>query len=274
LSHAIDDLRPERNEGQGEEEHMAPYESFAHLMGKRLGEMHAILAQPSDDPAFAPGTAGAAEIEDWTAHTERLLTTAFDIVAARKEWEGDAEAHAAKALLDRRKAIGAAVHKLARAARDVPVTRIHGDFHLGQVLVASGDAFIIDFEGEPTRPVEMRRAKSSPMRDVAGMLRSFDYAAAMSERKGQSSQAHVAEASRNKLFDEFRRRAAQCFLAGYREVVGDGHKAENAALDLFLIEKAAYEIGYEAASRPAWLRVPVMGLSAIVDRVLAGAKRG
>ncbi|HEX4114197.1 MAG TPA: putative maltokinase, partial [Stellaceae bacterium] len=274
LAHGIDDLRPEQHEGQGEEEHLIPFEEFAAIMGKRLGEMHAVLARPSADPAFAPEEAGDAAIESWGARTEQLLTAAFDIIGQQTAGESDSDAAAIKNLLESRKALFALVRHRAHAAKRVPITRIHGDFHLGQVLVANGDAFVIDFEGEPTRPVAERRAKSSPMRDVAGMLRSFDYAAAMTERRGQSSQAHVAETSRNKLVREIRARIPKAFITGYRAVTGERHPAEDAALDLFLIEKAAYEIGYEAANRPAWLRVPVMGLAEIAARLLAGAKHG
>jgi maltose alpha-D-glucosyltransferase/alpha-amylase len=274
LAHGIDDLRPEQHEGQGEEEHLVPFEEFAAIMGKRLGEMHAVLARPSDDPAFAPEAAGNDVVESWGTRTEQLLIAAFDIIGQQADWEGESDAAAITALLDRRKPLLALARERARGAKRVPITRIHGDFHLGQVLVANGDAFIIDFEGEPTRPVAERRAKSSPMRDVAGMLRSFDYAAAMTERRGQSSQAHVAETSRNKLVREIRVRIPKAFVAGYRAVTGERHSAEDAALDLFLIEKAAYEIGYEAANRPAWLRVPVMGLAEIAARLLDGAKHG
>ena len=274
LSHAIDDLRPESHEEQGQAEHLVPYESFAAVLGKRLGEMHATLARPSDDPAFAPAPANDTDIETWTAGVEQMLNQAFDTIADHGAWENETDAAVAKSLRDRRKQLLAASRKLARAARKTRMTRIHGDFHLGQVLVANGDAYIIDFEGEPTRPVAERRAKSSPMRDVAGMLRSFDYAAAMTERKGQQSQAHVAEGGRIGLIDQFRARVPKAFLDAYRAVAGDCGEREQAALDLFLIEKAAYEIGYEAANRPAWLRVPMAGLNALADRLLDGAKRG
>ncbi len=274
LSHAIDDLRPERHEEEGEAEHLGPYGVFAATVGKRLAEMHMVLAGPSDDPAFAPGTAGSEEIEAWIAHAEQMLTNAFDAVATRSEWENENDAAEAKTLLGRRKGLVSAVRRCARASRKIPITRVHGDFHLGQVLVASGDAYIIDFEGEPTRSMAERRAKSSPMRDIAGMLRSFDYAAAMTERKGAASQAHVAESARQRLVEDFRRDIPPAFLDAYRAVTGDGRDGERAALDLFLIEKAAYEIAYEAANRPAWLRVPLAGLNAIANRVLDGAKGG
>ena len=270
LSRALDDLRPERHEGEGEEEHLAPYEAFAAIMGKRLGEMHAILARPSDNPAFAPETANAAHAEAWVERCERLLAEALDVIASHKNWERDIDGARATELLTNREALLEVVRRLAHSGEGSPITRIHGDFHLGQVLVANGDAYIVDFEGEPSRPVEERRAKSSPLRDVAGLLRSFDYAAAMIERKGQASQAHVAEASRDKLIGAFRRSASASFLAAYRAAADAAHaNVGTALLDLFLIEKAAYEISYEAANRPAWLDVPLGGLAALADRVLA-----
>ncbi len=274
LSHAIDELRPEQHEEQGEGEHLAPCEAFAANLGKRLAEMHMVLARPAEDPAFAPNVAGEAETDAWIAYTERMLTNAIEAVANRTEWESENDQAAAKALLGRRKGLLAAIRQRARAARKIPITRVHGDFHLGQVLVASDDAYIIDFEGEPTRPTAERRAKSSPMRDVAGMLRSFDYAAALTERKGQASQAHIAEGARTRLVDGFRRSIPKVFLSAYRAARGAGGDREQAALDLFLIEKAAYEIGYEAANRPSWLRVPLIGLNMIADRILDGGKGG
>ena len=274
LSHAIDELRPEQHEEEGEAEHLALCEAFAANLGKRLAEMHMVLGRPSENPAFAPGVAADAETDTWAAYTERMLTNAFEAVASRTEWESESDQAEAKTFLGRRKALIAAVRQRARAARKTPITRIHGDFHLGQVLVASDDAYIIDFEGEPTRPTEERRAKSSPMRDVAGMLRSFDYAAALTERKGQASQAHVAEGARTRLVEGFRRSIPQMFLKAYHDVNGAGAEREEAALDLFLLEKAAYEIGYEAANRPTWLRVPLTGLNAIADHVLDGGKGG
>ncbi len=107
------------------------------------------------------------------------------------------------------------------------LTRIHGDMHLGQVLVCNGDVVIIDFEGEPAKPIEARRSKDHPLRDVAGVVRSFDYAAAVVKRRSQASHAHLADEQVKAFLDSFVQRATDAFLTGYREAVTlDGEQAE------------------------------------------------
>ena len=172
----------------------------------------------------------------------------------------------------RRTPLSKAIDRLAKAAAGTLKTRTHGDFHLGQVLVSSGDAYIIDFEGEPARPLEERRAKSSPLRDVAGLLRSFDYAvaAAASRAEGPTQDAP----RKTTVLDRFAAEASDAFLAAYREIHAESPRrwaaetAEPALLDLFLIEKAAYEICYEAANRPGWIGIPLLGLARIAARIL------
>ena len=144
---------------------------------------------------------------------------------------------------------------------------------MGQVLVVQADAYLIDFEGEPARTMEQRRAKSCPIRDVAGLLRSFDYAAAAA-LPGRVAASPQASARRAEILERFRSDAEHNFLAAYREVLaGAPHKwvegaGEAAMLDLFLLEKAAYEIRYEAANRPTWLGIPLKGLHSIATRLL------
>jgi maltose alpha-D-glucosyltransferase/alpha-amylase len=154
------------------------------------------------------------------------------------------------------------------------MTRIHGDFHLGQVLVAGGEAYIIDFEGEPARPLAERRAKASPLRDVAGLLRSFDYAAATMVEGDSVSIAYVPEERRNEFVARFEIGVIRAFMSAYGAAVGGRRDPANRALlDLFLIEKAAYEIGYEAANRPTWVPVPLAGLSRLMRRALQRQRR-
>jgi maltose alpha-D-glucosyltransferase/alpha-amylase len=140
-------------------------------------------------------------------------------------------------------------------------TRYHGDLHMGQVLVAQDDFIIVDFEGEPGRSLEERRAKTCVMRDVAGMVRSFGYAHAAATRR----EAPPTE-GRDTLLGDWERDAVHCFLQGYREathgvssVPGDD-AAFRALLDFFVLEKALYELRYEVANRPDWVDIPLRGL--------------
>src|SRR5262249_33739217 len=184
-------------------------------------------------------------------------------------WERDQDRERAQALLRRRTSIVAAVRALAKAGAGTLMTRIHGDFHLGQVLVASGDTFIVDFEGEPAASISERRAKTSPLRAVAGMLRSIDYAGAALVDRQAVGVAPVDEAEREQVLAQFRTRASMAFLRAYRDARGArADAATRALLELFLVEKAAYEITYEAANRPTWIGVPLAGLTRLVSRIV------
>ena len=123
---------------------------------------------------------------------------------------------------------------------------------------------------EPAKPLAQRRSKNHRLRDVAGMLRSFDYAAAVMKRKSLTTQAHVADPQRDAFLRTFVERATQCFLAGYAEILpAEDIRVEQDLLRLFLIEKAAYEIAYEAANRPTWIDVPLHGLAQLLVQVPA-----
>jgi maltose alpha-D-glucosyltransferase / alpha-amylase len=151
--------------------------------------------------------------------------------------------------------------------------RVHGDLHLGQVLYTGNDFFITDFEGEPIRPLTERRLKRSPLRDVAGMLRSFHYAAYATVME-QQERSRVSDEDRAVL-----ERWARCwyayvsaaFLNGYLSVMGDSpvlpsDRAELAKLlDVYLLEKAIYELGYELGNRPGWAAIPLHGLLQLLD---------
>lgn len=231
--------------------------------------MHAVLSRDISDPAFASEAAGADDAANWAQKTDERIQIAFEVLSGLQTWEREQDRERAHALLSQRKQIDAAVRSLAKAVTGTLKTRIHGDFHLGQVLVASGDAHIIDFEGEPATSIAERRAKTSPLRDVAGFLRSIDYAGAtLIDRKGVGT-APVDEAQRDQLISLFRQRASRAFLRAYWEATDarTGPTAR-ALLDLFLIEKAAYEIAYEVTNRPTWIGVPIAGLARLATRIL------
>jgi maltose alpha-D-glucosyltransferase/alpha-amylase len=257
LTRALDSLASD-----SESDMLSDCESIAAAIGRRLSEMHRVLAQQTPDAAFAPEIADDQIAAGWARKTEERLEKAFAIIEQTREWSTELDSERAAALLQARGKLVTAARNLAKSGIGTLMTRIHGDFHLGQTLVASHEVFIIDFEGEPAAPIAERRAKSSPLRDVAGLLRSIDYVgAALRVGKGAAA-APIGEAQRNRVIDEFRRRAARAFLKEYWAVRGTGRStSERDLLGLFLIEKAAYEIAYEAANRPTWIGVPLAGLA-------------
>ncbi len=150
-------------------------------------------------------------------------------------------------------------------------TRLHGDLHLGQILIRRDDFLLIDFEGEPTRTLEERRAKQSALRDVAGMLRSFDYArhtALQQTAQSPPEYERLAPVAR-----DWERRVRAGFVDAYREVALAGGLYASAAefdsagvmLDLFELEKALYELRYEIDNRPDWVEVPLAGIASLLD---------
>jgi maltose alpha-D-glucosyltransferase/alpha-amylase len=246
-------------------------ETIVMAIGKRLGELHAILSHETPDLAFAPKVADASDAASWARKTEERIRTAFEAVCQLQTWERDHDRDRAQTLLSQSEAIIAAAHSLAKSGIGTLMTRIHGDFHLGHVLVADGDAYIIDFEGEPGAPIAERRAKTSPLRDVASLLRSIDYAGATFIDRERVGSVPVDAAQRDELLARFHARTTTAFLRAYWQATSPQNSAvAHNLLTLFLIEKAAYEIGYEAAHRPTWIGVPIAGFGRLVTRITGG----
>ncbi|MHC6086236.1 maltose alpha-D-glucosyltransferase [Ralstonia solanacearum] len=253
------------------DEALAGYLAFIGAIGTRLGELHVALAAPSDDPAFGTGIANADDAAFWTARVREQLTRALDHLAA---WQAANGPNAdVDWLLSQRDALLEAARERALGGLGAMLERIHGDFHLGQVLVAQGDAFLIDFEGEPARPVDERRRKTSPLRDVAGLVRSLDYVVG-AMRQGPEHVAGPAQERRDRLLERFLNASTERFLDTYAAAIQAPPSEDGACaldmdlLDLFLLEKAAYEVNYEAANRPTWLPIPLAGLAHVARRLL------
>ncbi|HST45976.1 MAG TPA: maltose alpha-D-glucosyltransferase [Luteimonas sp.] len=269
LHRSYDEYRMTADDPVRHAELLGGYDAFATAVGTRLGELHAALAASSDDGAFSPEVAGEDRIADWSGSARFQLERAFRALDAI-----DAPSEIQQQLQAMRPRIEPVLRRLASAAPGTLRTRVHGDFHLGQILVVQDDAYIIDFEGEPARPPEERRAKTSPLRDVAGFLRSLDYAAAMLER-GEEGTAMVADERLAAFVHGFRQRAGAQFRAAYGRVLEAasnpwaGPDAVGPLVALFLIEKGAYEIAYEAANRPGWIDVPVRGLAILLEELIA-----
>jgi maltose alpha-D-glucosyltransferase/alpha-amylase len=249
------------------------YAGFAKVLGRRIGEMHAILAQPSDNQDFAPAAACTADLEAWAAQAAWEIERAIDIVAGRDGLD-PADQALVKSLQASRSKLIARLDGLVRGRTKSPRIRIHGDLHLGQVLVAGADVQIIDFEGQPSQSIKQRREKLSPARDVAGVIRSFDYAAAQASRDTQLNPSPLTETKTRELLQRFRDEAEAALMAGYAEGVGDAMPPLDLGLvELFALEKAAYEIAYEASNRPDWLSIPLRGLAHRVERLLKAPRR-
>lgn len=165
-----------------------------------------------------------------------------------------ADAPLGRLLADVRPAI-AALGDLSLATN---VTRVHGDYHLGQLLNVEDGFLVVDFEGEPERPLAERRRPHSPLKDVAGMLRSLDYAGRTAARR-----AELADPDATRFADAWWDASRHAFLSEYASV--SGTPMEPALLRAFEVEKACYEVAYEAGNRPGWLWLPLAGL----ERLLA-----
>ena len=266
LERAAVDARELRDEGNP----VTGYDHFAGTLGTRLAEMHTLLARDAEDSAFQPEPLGEEAAKQLAKRVKDQLAKALSILQQAELAEAGTDEGAGAALAEQlasqRQALEARVDQIARDATGTLMTRIHGDLHLGQLLVTGDDVVFIDFEGEPMRPVEERRAKDVPLRDVAGLVRSFGYAEAAVRRELPAlSDTEATRAA--ELFRRFEREATARFIAAYR----DAAPAFSAALlDLFILEKAAYEVAYEAANRPAWLPIPLAGLAEAARRLTSG----
>ncbi len=242
----------------------ALYLARARQLGTRTGEMHVALAADSEDPAFAPEPFSS---EDRTAvcdSAKAATKRTMELLGKQLANIPEADRPNATALLHREGEILARLATLAACEITATKTRHHGDYHLGQVLDTGADFVIIDFEGEPARSIEERRMKRSPLRDVAGMLRSFHYAA-------HSAIPHPASHEARAAAETWTRKVAQVFLDAWlaattgASFVPTEPAALQALLTLHLIEKAIYEVAYELNNRPGWVFIPVLGLAQLLD---------
>ncbi len=258
----------ERPPSQLAREHVGLYLESAEILGRRTAELHTALASPTDDPAFAPEPVTPKDLENLIDEIRRNASHAFDVLKDRVSLLPDELVEVAAAVLSRRRRVMDHFHALQSGDTHVQRIRIHGDYHLGQVLRVKTDFVIIDFEGEPARPLAQRRAKQCALKDVAGMLRSFSYAAYAS-LIGYTTR-HPEDIARLEPWAQlWERSVAAHFLRAYRETAAGAEFAPadrsdfRALLELFLVDKAFYELLYELNTRPAWVRIPLMGIMSL-----------
>lgn len=229
-------------------------------LGHLTADMHRALASRSDIPAFAPVLPTAADMQAEAGRMADHANTVLDRAAARIDGLPAAVAAGLHRLLERRHEIVINLRGVATIESSATLIRVHGDYHLGQVLVrAPGpEALVIDFEGEPGRSLADRRRKTTVFKDIAGMCRSFDYLLRHAAHGGGSTYRA----------DDFRL-LEQTFLDAYRGVArGQAWWPADAAvadtlLDIYTLDKAVYELAYELANRPDWVEVP---LAALMER--------
>jgi maltose alpha-D-glucosyltransferase/alpha-amylase len=241
----------------------------AALIGRRTAELHLALATPSDDPAFAAEATNQATLEQDRNRVQTQLTSALDALQTALPTLPVGVQAQARRVLGLREELQSRIEMLTgEAALFGQRIRIHGDYHLGQLLRTRTDFLMVDFEGEPARSLTERRAKQSPLRDVAGMLRSFGYAA----QSALNTAAELEPAARSGLepwASAWEQAASAGFLDAYRAGIAANPALTlapgpfNALLLIFLLEKALYELLYELNNRPAWLPIPLNGLLAI-----------
>ena len=237
--------------------------SLMHTLGTRTAELHLALARRTGDPAFDPEPMTESDLADWKQRVRNDALAALALLEQHLVQFHAPEIKDARTLLDERQRLLASVDACAMPASSAVKTRYHGDYHLGQVLIRSNDFVIVDFEGEPARSLPDRRMKHSPLRDVAGMLRSFDYA--RSNALQRAAQAGLDRGKFEPLARAWEEHVRGTFLRAYQETTRGGglfasFEQVRGLLALFELEKALYELRYEINSRPAWVGIPLRGI--------------
>lgn len=263
------------NEGQ----QLGSYPEAADLLGRRTAELHLALACDPNDPEFAPEPFSEPFRELFRRSALEQCERVFQILDHQASGLPGRANEAARKVRDLRGAIENRLQSFGTGSDGGMRIRIHGDYHLGQVLHADGDFVIIDFEGEPARPLAERRAKQSPLQDVAGMLRSFHYAAIKGMRDwlehsgdnpdGRGGSAESGSPGRPGWIAQamfWREPVSRRFLKSYLTVAARGRllpesaEAVHRLLDSYLLSKAVYELGYELNNRPDWVIIPLAGI--------------
>jgi maltokinase len=218
-------------------------------LGEVTGEMHTVLGSDANDAAFCPETPSVEALGLLTATVDEEIEHVFLALPEDNEL--------LEPIVGRGEEVREQLRMLTHAGSPGKAIRTHGDYHLGQTMWAEDDWVILDFEGEPARSLTERRRKRSPLRDVAGMLRSFAYLAIA------SGGSH-----------DWEEQARSMFLEGYLETVDatllpSGQAAIDRILSVYELEKAVYELRYELDNRPEWVSIPVAGILRLIDQVAA-----
>jgi maltose alpha-D-glucosyltransferase/alpha-amylase len=258
-------------DGPKESEEQVSYLRFMSQTGRRVAEMHIALSSNKDQPDFVPEPTRPEDIELWTDDIMARADRVFDALKQRRDAFRENDRSLIDQLLAQRATLPDRLRALLPGTNQGLNIRHHGDFHLGQMLIVKDDIFIIDFEGEPRRTIAERRRKAPAARDVAGLIRSIDYSATAALERGLKVTADEQGKLATALAG-WRDRATATFLNAYRETIAgqplwpSRPDSAERMLNFFLVEKAFYEIEYELAHRPDWLRVPLTGMLRILSQ--------
>jgi maltose alpha-D-glucosyltransferase/alpha-amylase len=240
--------------------------ALAATLGKRTAELHVALARRTGDPAFDPEPITSSDLLAFRERASSEANATLSLLQERLSQLPVAAQADAQAVLARRDALQSRLAAGEVSSHASIKTRTHGDYHLGQVLVTANDFVIIDFEGEPGRSFEARRAKSSPLRDVAGMLRSFNYARWSALKRVAQNTDELERLAPAAL--EWETATRDAFLAAYVDTTALSAPAlpvDAGLLGLFELEKALYELRYEINNRTDWAQVPLRGILPLID---------
>lgn len=246
------------------------YLSKMKTLGNRIGQMHSVLACSNDDKSFAPLKITRKEWQNWLEQIEKSLKAAIENIFQQLESFPEALKQTIRALNSNQQIAIQKLRTLLPESSNLLKTRHHGDLHLGQVLITGNDFIIIDFEGEPARGLEMRSARLCPLRDVAGMIRSFSYAAEAARRNLVRNHP-AAEINFRQFLANWQKWSIESFIEGYlaetencRSITGNSKEFKK-ILSLLCVEKAVYELGYELNNRPDWVEIPLNGLVEVLE---------
>jgi maltose alpha-D-glucosyltransferase/alpha-amylase len=244
------------------------YLEAARVLGQRTAELHILLASAGDDPIFAPEPFSKLYQRALYQSMRTLVKQVFGLLRRRIKSLPETVRSDGEEVLNQQPKILAVFEKVLGKKITAMRLRCHGDFHLGQVLNTGKDFVIMDFEGEPARPVGERRIKRSPLRDVAGMLRSFHYAdySALFSLQERGLLGPEDFASMECWGQFWHLWVCVAFLRAYLDTADDSNflprmeEELQMLLDLYLMEKAVYELGYELNNRPDWVNIPLQGI--------------
>ncbi len=250
--------------------HAGLYLEAASTLGRRTAEMHLALASSDQIEDFRPEALSPSELEQISEDLADHATRIMGLLKTNLSRLADDVIEMGGLVISKRRNIVERFHQLPKVKEKLTRTRIHGDYHLGQVLRAKADFVILDFEGEPARPLAERRQKQLPLKDVAGMLRSFHYAAfsGLARHTTRRPESHQQMEPWAKLWVSV---VSREFLVAYRATIAASSIVPRNEIDFqlvlesYVLDKALYELGYELNNRPDWVRIPLTGILSLLS---------